>query len=201
MDNESWRYDKPGSRIERKQKKNKKKNANKHFKQSPNVAVYNNTKSMCEHITVRDPIFYDRIVVASKKQETVHTPVYEIEDIDTLLMARKYVEDGYNPLVLNMASGFQPGGGVAKGSTAQEEELFRRTTACLSHPKIHYPLREQECIYSPEVWILKDENKEHLPNHERTKFSMIAIPAIKNPKQRNSVYLCPLQDHYKKVFI
>ena len=53
----------------------------------------------------------------------------EIENSDTFDMAIKYVNNkqGLNPLVLNMASDYKPGGGVETGSKAQEEDLFRRS--------------------------------------------------------------------------
>ena len=55
------------------------------------------------------------------------------------------------PLLLNMASDFQPGGGVWKGASAQEEELFRRSNY---HKFLHrrwYPFPPLRVILSRDV--------------------------------------------------
>jgi len=51
---------------------------------------------------------------------------------DCILAARDLVEQGYNPAMLNMASLYHPGGGVLQGSSAQEEDLCRRSNLAIS---------------------------------------------------------------------
>lgn len=109
-------------------------------------------------------------------------PVIEILDQDTFTMAINYLDEGLNPLVINMASDFKPGGGVSSGKTAQEEELFRRSNAHLTHPRNWYPLDIKDVIYSPEVTIVKDSRDKGYKLIEPKIVSMIAVAAIRNPK-------------------
>ena len=101
--------------------------------------------------------------------------IVEVKNIDTLLLAEEY---GDNTLILNMASDYTPGGGVKKGSMAQEEEIFRRTSAFASHDKKYYPLKPDEVLYANAVTVLKDEKYDYI---DPFVVSMISVPALRNP--------------------
>ena len=58
--------------------------------------------------------------------------------------------------ILNMASAKRPGGGVASGSKAQEESLFRCSNLALSISQEFYPLREDEFLYTRNAVFFKD---------------------------------------------
>ena len=84
--------------------------------------------------------------------------------------ASKYVREGKKVCVLNFASATNPGGGVTRGSTAQEECLCRCSTLypCLNsekmrklfyepHRKTENPLYNADCIYTPDVKVFKTD--------------------------------------------
>ena len=72
--------------------------------------------------------------------------------------------------MLNFASASNPGGGVAKGSSAQEEAICRCSTLhenltektmwdkfYAPHRKERNPLHNDDCIYTPEVVVFKTD--------------------------------------------
>lgn len=84
--------------------------------------------------------------------------------------AARYV--GYETCVLNFASATNPGGGVARGSTAQEECLCRCSTLYSNlivkenwdrfyapHRRQNNPLYNDDCIYTPDVLVFKTDTR------------------------------------------
>ena len=55
-----------------------------------------------------------------------------VKNDDSIHCGHQLQQEGYNPVVLNLASRRNPGGGVKNGSRAQEESLFRSTNLFLS---------------------------------------------------------------------
>ena len=62
----------------------------------------------------------------------VESSVCDAVNDDCIEVARKLVEEGYRPIMLNMANRHTPGGGVINGARAQEESLFRQSNLCVS---------------------------------------------------------------------
>jgi uncharacterized protein (TIGR02452 family) len=117
---------------------------------------------------------------------------------DCLIAAKELYDDGYSPAVVNFASFKVPGGGVRKGSRAQEENLCRRTNLFesifrfidtlskeygLPLEKKRYPLPVNHgAIYSPSISVFResdDKNYEFLD--ELFSIDVITIAALKNP--------------------
>jgi uncharacterized protein (TIGR02452 family) len=88
---------------------------------------------------------------------------------------------GYNPIVLNMANNFKPGGGVEHGAGAQEESLFRRSNYFQHLNKKFYPIKGG--IYSPNVVVFKSSEAENYLLYKTPQtISMVAVAAIRRPK-------------------
>lgn len=110
-------------------------------------------------------------------------PLIEVTDEDSFIMAERYTKEGLNPLVFNFASDYCPGGGVKKGSRAQEEDLFRRSNyhQSLNKEMVGYPLKGK-IIYSPIVHICK--TPEYKWKRNFVEVSCIAAAAVRKPKIR-----------------
>ena len=99
-------------------------------------------------------------------------------DITVNMMKQKLFS---HPVILNMASYSNPGGGVEFGSQAQEEDLFRRTNyfITLNNKTGFYPLKLNNIVYTSNVTVIKDSNY-HL-TEPQLQVNFIASSAIKNP--------------------
>lgn len=88
----------------------------------------------------------------------------------TLEAAAPYAYAGKKVCVLNFASATNSGGGVVKGSSAQEETICRCSTLYPNlkeqrmwnqfyapHRRAHDPLHNDDCIYTPGVVVFKSD--------------------------------------------
>src|SRR5688572_1660266 len=95
-----------------------------------------------------------------QKQEN---PEIQVVDGDCLNHALRLKNEGYNPIVLNMANAEIPGGGYLRGAGAQEENLFRRTNLFQYHEyekDQRYPIPLFGGIYCPNSTVIKASEQE-----------------------------------------
>jgi uncharacterized protein (TIGR02452 family) len=126
-----------------------------------------------------------------------YNTIIEVVDMDCLYNAKLLIDEGLHPAVLNMASFSTPGGGVEKGSAAQEESIFRRSNIALSLYQFHsigenYGLRQREerypldynygGIYTPGVTVFRKSEKDNCELLEAPFIvDVVSVSAVKKP--------------------
>jgi uncharacterized protein (TIGR02452 family) len=91
----------------------------------------------------------------------------QVTNETTLSATKRFVDEGLNPLVLNLANGVTPGGGFLHGARAQEESLCRSSALYHTllgdamyeaHRKRPLPDSTDWAIYSPEVPVFRTDD-------------------------------------------
>ena len=182
------------------------------------IAVYENTMSIANKgsyvspkgvivtITDEDKMiegtkFYGKAANVSHKTLPRYETELKVIDNDTIYAAKDLIDRGLNPCVLNMASFHKPGGGVVEGSSAQEENIFRRTNIFKSLYQFHsigenYGIKQREerypldynfgGIYTPSVTVFKgSDDTNYTPLEEPFKIAVVSVAAIKKPRVEN----------------
>ena len=97
-----------------------------------------------------------------------------IENLDSVSTLQKYADIG-KCCVLNMAS-------YKRGARAQEEGLFRCSNLFTVIDKSHYPLQENECLYTKDAVFFKDFNYNYINPITSDVITIAAINLNNNAK-------------------
>jgi uncharacterized protein (TIGR02452 family) len=146
--------------------------------------------------------FYSKAVRINHAELNKHDSIdVSVVDNDCLYAAEDLVKQGLKPAVLNMASFHTPGGGVERGSSAQEESIFRRTDIFRSLYQFHsvgenyrikqleerYPLEmHYGAIYTPNVTVFKSAENDGCKLLDNPfSIDVITIAAVRKPELEN----------------
>lgn len=151
-----------------------------------------------ENTMITGTQFYSTEIPCIKDKTIEYDTVIDVQNIDCLECAKRLIEDGYNPAVLNMSSRRNPGGGVATCAGAQEETLFRRTNLFRSlyqfayyagnygvkRSHLQYPLdRDFGGVYTPNATLFREDEKHgYRLMGKPLKMSFISVAGLNRPK-------------------
>ena len=146
---------------------------------------------------MRRTVFYEQEFLLHETPQSDQPTIVEVQNIDCLYAGARLKEQGYHPVILNMASRQRPGGGVATGAGAQEETLFRRTNLFrslfqfaplaiqygITPSRHHYPLDKNfGGIYTPDaIYFRENEQKGYALLDEPLTLSFITVAGLNRP--------------------
>ena len=151
-------------------------------------------------LSIEDATFYDTDIknkIDFQNLKQVKTEI-KVVNQDCLKAAKELYDDGHVPVVINFASFKVPGGGVRKGSRAQEENICRRTNLFKSifrfidtlAAEFDLPLQSKQyplpinhgAIYSPSISVFRgSDNEGYAFLDELFNIDVITIAALKDP--------------------
>jgi uncharacterized protein (TIGR02452 family) len=121
--------------------------------------VFINTLEIIKTIQIEPSVRYRGLLLNSSSKSICNSLQVYIINADCIDTCIDIITKSKEKIgLLNMASEYSPGGGVKKGSVAQEEDICRRTSLYPTLSKHRYPLAPDELIFSPNVKILKSSS-------------------------------------------
>jgi uncharacterized protein (TIGR02452 family) len=148
------------------------------------IGVYNETiKHSYKCYNLVDKSYKHNFIKSYDLTGLNHKVIVDVIKEDTIDAYLIYKKMGYNPVLLNLANPFVPGGGVSVGASAQEENIFRRTNYFLTLKTVFYPLLNTDVVYSPSVKLFRHNEKDNYKFMEdAVDISIIACPSVKHPE-------------------
>lgn len=166
-----------------------------------NIKIFQDTERLCRE----NPVLKDAVARSIKRQQVIveadglvdqRRVIYLDPAKIVVSQKRSFEAASVYPLnkicVHNFASATNPGGGVTKGSNAQEECLCRCSSLfpCINiketwdgfygpHRQMHNPIHNDDIIYTPAVVVFKSDTStpELLPEEEWFKVNVITCAA------------------------
>ena len=153
---------------------------------------------------------YPEIHASADNETTIHVTRHKTFEAAMKLRAE---QQDWRICVLNFASAVNPGGGVKKGASAQEESLCRCSTLYpaltqdqlwrryyLKNRDVHNKLHTDACIYTPDIVICKtdDDYPKRMQEGDWVTVDVIscAAPNLRNRKKHS---LWPEEDRFADV--
>lgn len=130
-------------------------------------------------------VYSSKVELSVEKVRPEHKINIVVLNEDCLKTASDHKKE--DPLLLNMANAFTPGGGVEYGAPSQEEGIFRSS----NYYQTLYPLKNKGyplnknygAVYSPSVTIFRGLEEEGYPLLEKPfDISIAAVAAVENPE-------------------
>ena len=183
---------------------------------------YVSEKNNCIQIPDPEPmmagtVFYDKEFTPDRKQNYDQMEI-SVQNNDCVLAGQQLKQKGFDPAILNMASGRNPGGGVIHGAGAQEENLFRRSNLFKSMYQFaeyasmyNIPKSEDQYpldfhfggIYTPDAFFFRGLETDGYPLlDDPISLSVISVAAINLTGHDLSVqdYLSTTRDKIRTIF-
>ena len=161
------------------------------FSRYTNKHIWHHTQELCFGISEISPDSVKYTNEELSKIKPINSSAkaaIKVINADTLSVAEDLDESNVGKILcLNMANHKTPGGGVENGATAQEEDLFRKTSLHCTLTEEFYPLKDYEIMYSPDVFVLK--NSEHEEYEEPWTVSFVSCAALRNPRLVDGISL------------
>lgn len=151
-------------------------------KRAKNIEIFRETERLCKEdellkASIRQSNEKQRIIWERDKVAQPIEHAYE-KDPQIIVSKKRSFEaasayKGKKICVHNFASATNPGGGVTKGSNAQEESLCRSSSLYFHlmqsanmqgfygpHRALKSALYNDDCIYTPDVWVIRKDDEE-----------------------------------------